>query len=129
MKEKTKQKKESENKKAGARTEKKLKGNQKIALERIYRLFELAEGDEEPSTHGAGDAKPDGFATYSKRYLQLAKRIGEKCRVSVPKELKERYCKKCFSLKVTQKKEEPFLVVTCKECGFIKKFGLKEKKK
>jgi len=89
--------------------ERKLKGNQKIALERIYRLFELAEGNDE----------------YAKRYLQLAKRIGEKCRVSVPKELKEKYCKKCFSLKVTQKKEAPFLIVTCKECGFSKKFGLK----
>ncbi len=99
-------------KKTKKNTEKKLKGNQKIALERIYRLFELAQGNE----------------TYSKRYLQLAKRIGEKCRVSVPKEIKEKYCKKCFSLKVTQKKEEPFLVVTCKECGFRKKFGLKDKK-
>jgi len=112
MSEKKKQKKNSENKTTGTRGEKKLKGNQKIALERIYRLFELAEGNEE----------------YVKRYLQLAKRIGEKCRVSVPKEIKEKYCKKCFSLKITQKKEEPFLVVKCNECGFIKKFGLERKK-
>jgi ribonuclease P protein subunit RPR2 len=93
--------------------EKKIKGNQKIALERIYRLFELAVENEE----------------YAKRYLQLAKRIGEKTRVSIPKEIKEKYCKKCYSLNVTQAKKEPFLEVTCKECGFVKKFGIKVKLK
>ena len=93
--------------------EKKAKGNQVIALERIYRLFELAGKDKE----------------YSKRYLELAKRIGEKTRVSIPKELKEKYCKKCYSLNVTQKKAEPFLEVACKECGFVKKFGIKAKEK
>jgi|GEM_PF-1162144 len=93
--------------------EKKLKGNQKIALERIYRLFELAQGN----------------IDYAKRYLSLAKRIGEKCRVSIPKELKEKYCKKCYSMKVMPKNEAPFLIVTCKECGFTKKFGLEEKGK
>jgi len=90
---------------------KKLKGNQKIALERIYRLFELAEKNEK----------------YSKRYLTLAKRIGEKCRVSIPKELKEKYCKKCFAMKITLKEQKPFLIVKCTECGHEKKFGLKEK--
>ncbi|MFA5125630.1 MAG: hypothetical protein WC462_01345 [archaeon] len=91
--------------------EKKLKGNQKIALERIYRLFELAKKNEK----------------YAKRYLTLAKRIGEKCRVSIPKELKEKYCKKCFSMKITLKEQKPFLIVKCSECGHEKKFGLKEK--
>ena len=93
--------------------EKKMKGNQKIALERIYRLFELAEKNEE----------------YSKRYLTLAKRIGEKCRVSIPKELKQKYCKKCFSLKVMQIDQHPFLIIKCAKCGYEKKFGLKEKAK
>jgi len=96
-----------------AQKEKKLKSNQKIALERIYRLFELACGNEK----------------YSKRYLQLAKRMSEKCRVSIPKELKEKYCKKCFSLKITQTKKEPFLIAKCDECGCEKKYGLKEKTK
>lgn len=91
--------------------EKKMKANQKIALERIWRLFELAEGSDE----------------YAKRYLQLAKRIGEKTRVSIPKELKEKYCKKCYSMKVERKKVAPFLIVKCTECGFERKFGAKEK--
>jgi isopentenyl-diphosphate delta-isomerase type 1 len=112
--------------------EKKIKGNQKIALERIYRLFELAEGNKlapEPSKSVAfaGDAKPNGFATYSKRYLQLAKRIGEKCRVSIPKELKTKYCKKCYSMNIETRKEKPFLIVKCKECKYEKKFGLEKK--
>ena len=95
--------------------EKKLKPNQKLALERIYRLFELATKTTEEK--------------YSKRYLQLAKRIGEKCRVSIPKEIKENYCKKCFSLNVEQTKKEPFLIVKCKKCGFTKRFGLEDKAK
>ena len=65
--------------------EKKLNSKQKIALERIYRLFELSE---------TADKK------YQKRYLQLAKRIGEKVNVSVPKELQKTYCKKCFGMNV-----------------------------
>jgi len=93
--------------------EKKLKGNQKLALERIYRLFELAEGNEK----------------YAKRYVSLAKRIGEKLRVSIPHELKIKHCKKCFSLKVKQTKEKPFLVVLCTECGHAKKFKLEKKSK
>ena len=94
--------------------ERKLNGKQKIALERIWRLFELA--------------KNDTNAKHSKRYISLAKRIGEKMRVSIPKELKESYCKKCYSVKVETKKEKPFLVVKCKECGFVKRFGAEEKK-
>ena len=91
--------------------EKKLKGNQKLALERIYRLVELAEENSE----------------YSKRYLKLAKRIGEKLTVSIPKELKKKFCKKCFSLKVLQEKKAPFLIVKCEECGFSKKYSLEAK--
>jgi RNase P subunit RPR2 len=89
--------------------EKKLNAKQKLALERIYRLFELAT-----------IAKPK----YQKRYLQLAKRIGEKVNVSVPKELQKTYCKKCFSMNVTQTKEDPFFILKCKNCSHVKKFRL-----
>jgi len=99
--------------------EKKLKGNQKLALERVYRLFEIAEQMQTSQT-------PDKDK-YVKRYTSLAKRIGEKLNVSIPKELKTKFCKKCFSLKVTQEKKAPFLVVKCLECEFEKKFSLKEK--
>jgi ribonuclease P protein subunit RPR2 len=94
--------------------EKKLKTNQKIALERIYRLFELAQ--------------KTGEEKYVKRYLKLAKRISEKCRVSIPKELKKKYCKKCFSIKVNQTEQEPFLLIKCKNCGYEKKYSLQNEK-
>ena len=86
--------------------EKKLNPKQKLALERIYRLFELAQT--------ASDK-------YQKRYLQLAKQIGTKVNVSIPKELQKTYCKKCFSMDITKKEAGTFFVVTCK-CGFVKKF-------
>lgn len=89
--------------------EKKLKANQKLALERIYRLFELAQENSE----------------YSKRYLQIAKRIGEKTRTQIPKELKIKYCKKCLTLNVKCNEEKPFLIVKCDECGYEKKYGAK----
>ena len=85
--------------------EKKLNTKQKIALERIYRLFELAQ-------------KADD--TYQKRYLQLAKRIGEKVNVSIPKEMQKTYCKKCFSMKIKIKNEDTFSIIEC-ECGFKRK--------
>ena len=96
--------------------EKKTGAKQKIALERIWRLFELAE-----------KASEEGKAERAKGYLRLAKRIGEKTNVSVPKEFKKTFCKKCFSLNVEAKEERPFLVIKCKECGFVKRFGLEEK--
>ncbi|MCX6801435.1 MAG: hypothetical protein NTZ73_04575 [Candidatus Diapherotrites archaeon] len=92
--------------------EKKLKPNQKLALERIYRLFELAEED---------NTKRKG--KYSKRYLKLMVEIGKKVNVPVPKELKKKFCKKCFSLNVDGREEKPFLIVKCGECGFEKKFS------
>jgi len=91
--------------------EKKMNAKQTLAIERIYRLFELAQTAEQK---------------YQKRYLQLAKRIGEKVNISVPKELQKTYCKKCFSMNVTETNETPFFVVKCVNCGFEKKFS-KEK--
>lgn len=100
--------------------EKKLNAKQKLALERIYRLFELA-NEILKSNHTDKEF-------YSKKYLKLAKKLGEKVNVSIPKELQKTYCKKCFSLNVEQKKESPFLVVKCSDCGFVKKFSLETNK-
>ncbi len=95
------------------KSSKKNSGKQKIALERIYRLFELAEEQEDESL--------------KKRYLKLAKRIGEKTNTSIPKELKKSFCKKCFSMNVKKTEKKPFLIVKCEECGFEKKYSLGEK--
>ena len=89
-----------------------------IALERIYRLFELAGGE---------------FAKHperSKRYVQLARKIGTRNRAKIPKELKMQFCKKCGTFLVKGKNEEylkdgKLLAVKCKECGFVRKYGMK----
>ncbi|MDD2531850.1 MAG: hypothetical protein PHO61_04150 [Candidatus ainarchaeum sp.] len=98
--------------------EKKLKPIQKIALERIYRLFELSE-----------KKFSEGKTNYSKRYLQLAKKISEKYTTQTPLELKQKYCKKCYSMNITQKKQSPFLIIICKDCNYEKKYALETKKK
>jgi len=92
--------------------EKKIKGSQKIALERIYRLVELAKKNEK----------------YAKRYISIAKEIGKKMRVKIPRELKEQYCKKCGSMKVSTTTKKPFLIVKCEECGQEKRYGTKKPK-
>jgi ribonuclease P protein subunit RPR2 len=92
---------------------------QKIALERIYRLFELAE-----EMH---KSKREDKKELVKRYLSLAKRIGEKTNVSIPKKLKKRFCKNCFSMNIEEKEEKPFLIIKCKDCEFEKKYSLNGK--
>lgn len=85
----------------------------KLALERIYRLFELA--------------KDQDNLDLQQRYLKLAKRIGERVNVSIPKELKQQYCGKCYSMRIEQIEKDPFLIIKCKECKFEKKYSLSEK--
>jgi len=97
-----------------AQKEKKITSKQKIALERIYRLFELAEEKEN--------------SKYSKRYVSLAIKIGKRMNVTLPKELKEKFCKECYSVNVEGKAEKPFFVLECKDCKFTKKFELENNK-
>lgn len=94
---------------------------QKIALERINRLFELAEAEFEEHPER------------SKRYVELIKKIGSRNKVSVPWEFKGKFCKKCnVFLKgknVELEEEGELLRITCKECGNVRKIGLEGKKK
>ncbi|NMA44383.1 MAG: ribonuclease P [Candidatus Diapherotrites archaeon] len=92
--------------------EKKQKPYQKIAIERIHKLFE--------ETTKTTNQK------LKKRYLTLATKISKKCEVSIPKELKTTYCKKCLTTNIETKKETPFTIVKCKNCGYEKKFGNKK---
>ena len=91
-----------------------------IALERIYRLFELAETEFEKHPER------------SRRYVQLARKIGTRNRAQIPKGLKTQFCKKCGAFLKKGKnseigKEAGLIVVKCMECGFVKRFGAKEK--
>jgi len=92
-----------------------------IALERIYRLFELAEKE-------FGE-RPDR----SKRYVELARKLSTRNKAVIPSELKKRFCKKCGSFLKKGKNAEwknlgELIEIKCKECGFSFKKGLKAKK-
>ncbi len=80
---------------------KKDNSKSKLSQERIYRLFELTK------------QKPE----MSKRYITLAKTIGEKTNTTIPKELQNLICKKCYSLNITTKKEKDFVKIKCNDCG------------
>ncbi|MDD4250610.1 MAG: hypothetical protein PHX27_00260 [Candidatus ainarchaeum sp.] len=96
--------------------EKKINSKQKLALERIYRLFELANQMQKSTL--------EEKENLTKKYLTLAKKIGEKNNVSIPKELKKTFCKKCYSLNIKKLEQPPFLIIKCINCKFEKKFRL-----
>lgn len=93
---------------------------EKIALERIYRLFELA-GEEFEKHPGR-----------SKRYVELAKKISERNRARIPQELKKKFCKNCGSYLKAGKNciyriKKSILKVSCKECGKTRLINLIKK--
>ena len=93
---------------------------QELALERIYRLSELAENEQAK--------KPER----NKRYIGIAIEIGKKTRARIPEELKTKYCKKCKSY-LNKKNSKisvngTLITVKCLECGFERKTGKKEQK-
>ena len=97
-----------------------MKGKEKIkriVRERMYRLIELA-GQEFPN-----------HPERSKRYVELIRKLSQKNKVVIPKEIKPRFCKKCGSylnpgenakLRLTKQ----YRVVSCLECGFTRKLAL-----
>lgn len=86
---------------------------QKIAVERIKKLFELAKKEK------------NGRA---KRYVELARRIAEKTRTRLPHDIKRSFCRKCNSLfnaknrRVRISKKEKKVVYTCLCCGHIQRY-------
>ncbi|MEW6294687.1 MAG: dephospho-CoA kinase [Candidatus Diapherotrites archaeon] len=92
---------------------------QKIALERMYRLMDLALENWKEHKERSRD------------YLGLMKRISTRNRVRIPRELKEKYCKKCFALlegNSTVRVKGKALWLKCKGCGTVKKIFLEGKK-
>ena len=82
---------------------------QKISLERMYRLFELAE---------------QAFPVYperAKRYVELAQKISKKSTIALPTELKKRFCRECGSYLKDGKNGEivetdRWVEIHCQEC-------------
>lgn len=92
----------------------------KIALERIWRLMELAEKE--------FSKKPER----SQRYIDLMNKVAQKNRVRIPRELKLKFCRKCHAFlkkgkNVSLEKKPPFLILTCQECNYSRKMSLKPK--
>jgi ribonuclease P protein subunit RPR2 len=87
---------------------------QKIALERICRLFELAEEEFEK--------KPE----FAKKCIEFARKISTRNRARIPQELKQKFCKKCGAFLKNGKnckieKIEGLLKIKCLECNFERK--------
>ncbi len=82
-----------------------------IALERIYRLFEIAEQEFEKHPER------------SKRYVELARKIGTRNKAVIPSELKKQFCKKCGTFLVNGKNAEwkqkgTLVEIICLECEY-----------
>ncbi len=94
-----------------------------IARERIEILFRLAR-----------EAFPEN-RELSRRYIALAKQIGMRSRTHIPKELKLFVCKGCGSLLVPPEncrvrvisRGGSRVVLTCLDCGRIKRFPIGRK--
>lgn len=82
-----------------------------LALQRIERLFELADA-----------AARTEQEQRSRRYLELARTIGMRYRVRIPRHLKARICPRCHALLIPGKTARirlrgEYLSTTCLNCG------------
>lgn len=92
----------------------------KIAHERIGILFKLA--DKEFKKH----------PRRSKRYIELARKIGMRYNVRLPKEWKRKFCKKCNTLlkpgvtsQVRLDTKKKTIVIKCLKCNKIYRYPYK----
>ena len=88
-----------------------------IALERIERLFELAE-----RVFGEHPERAD-------RYVELAWRIATRHNVRIPKSMRTKFCRRCKSFFGPDRyrvrlraKPTTRLVITCLRCGYTRTF-------
>lgn len=86
----------------------------KIARERIERLLNLAKEEFEKNPER------------SRRYIELARKIGKRYNVRLTKEQKRSFCKKCnqplisgktFKFEMDSKKK--LIIIKCLNCGYI----------
>ncbi|MFP4045759.1 MAG: ribonuclease P protein component 4 [Candidatus Aenigmatarchaeota archaeon] len=101
----------------------KPKWQRKIARERMEILFEEAE-----------KAFPE-HQERSDRYVELARKIGMRYKVKIPKEYKRRFCSNCYSYlkpgvncKVRVNSEEKTVRWECEECGNLHRYPYRDDK-
>ncbi len=100
----------------------KPKWARKIAKERIISLLKLAEEE----------ARKGNYDRVS-RYVWLAKRIGMKYNVRIPRSLKRRICRNCLSfmipgLNCRVRIARGRVIMTCLRCGNIKRIPYKPRR-
>jgi len=90
-----------------------------IAVQRIGRLFELAEAEARARVPNGED---DRREERSDRYIQLVCAIGMRYRVQIPGYLKRRVCKGCYALLIPGRNARvrlrgEYITATCLRCG------------
>jgi ribonuclease P protein subunit RPR2 len=95
-----------------------------LVLERIRRLFELAE---------------KGFAKHperSHRYAEMIKKLSMRHNVRIPMEIRRRICKKCsrflvpgVNCQVRTSERQRALIVKCLECGHLARYPYRKESK
>ncbi len=105
------------------RSSKKPKSWQKVAKERVKILLDLAAKEFK--------SNPDR----SKRYVQLAKKIGMRYNVRIPKDLKRKFCKNCYAYlipgvtcRVRTRGVQQAVIVTCLKCGNVTRHPYRKEK-
>ncbi|MBS3056660.1 MAG: ribonuclease P [Candidatus Aenigmarchaeota archaeon] len=88
----------------------------KIARERITELFNQAE-----------NAEPE----FADRYVQIARKIGMRFNVRIPKELRRKFCHKCCSFLQTSRTsrirtKNHILEIECLKCGKRNRYPMRK---
>lgn len=104
-----------------------MRERQRIAIERIHRLFSEAE-----------KMAKENRMELCRRYVEIARKISMKYLVRIPRVYRLRYCKKCLSYLVPGKNcrirlKKRKVVLTCLNCGNKKRYPyieeIKERRK
>lgn len=93
--------------------------NVDIAEQRIQKLFNLA-GEAFPT-------RPD----LADRYVDIARRLSMRHKVSIPREMKRSICKNCYSYMVPGANcrvriDGENVLITCQKCGAIRRYPYKK---
>ena len=108
----------------GHRSRKKPQSWIKIANERIKTLFDEAQKQ-----------ALEGNIKRATRYVFIARKIGMRYNVKIPRELRRKFCHRCYSYllpakncKVRTNPKTKCVEYYCQECGKVNRFGyLREK--
>ena len=96
--------------------------SKKIAEERINRLFQIAD-------RRVSEDRDDG-SELANRYVEIARNIGMKYNISIPENLRRKFCHECKSFlkpglncRVRINSKNSAVNYHCKECGKVNRYG------